>query len=403
MPIYSHSQLSVYEQCPLKFKIHYLDKIRREEEQGIEAFLGTMVHETLKKCYDDIKLTRLNTLNELLLYYENLWQKNWNDAIVITKKDITREHYRALGKIMIEGYYKRYSPFNQDKTVGTEMLFNFSLDDENKYRLRGYIDRLSSPGNNIFEIHDYKTGAHLPIQAEVDSDRQLGLYQVGVQNKWPATKNIKLIWHYMAFDTEMVSSRSGHSISRLVAETKNLIDEIESTVDFMPKESALCDWCEYPDLCPVRKHSYVVEALPANEYLAEPGVALVNKYVELKAKADEIGSDIGKLKEAIIEYARKEGLSVIQGSSRNVRVKFDKKLKFPGKNDEERKELNEILTKEGKWQEVSQLDLTELEHVIEEGRWDKDLIEKIMKYSRIEETSAIYLTRMKGVEEFSKD
>ena len=41
MPIYSHSQLSMYEECPLKYKLCYRDRIKRDVE-GIEGFLGNL-------------------------------------------------------------------------------------------------------------------------------------------------------------------------------------------------------------------------------------------------------------------------------------------------------------------------------------------------------------------------
>jgi putative RecB family exonuclease len=42
MPIYSHSQLSAYEDCPPKYRLRYRDKIKREQE-GIEAFTGSIM------------------------------------------------------------------------------------------------------------------------------------------------------------------------------------------------------------------------------------------------------------------------------------------------------------------------------------------------------------------------
>lgn len=397
MPIYSHSQLSTYEQCPLKYKLNYRDKIKRDIE-GVEAFLGSRVHDTLKKCYDDARLTKANSLNDLFSYYDNIWQKNWHDSIVITKKDLTQEHYQALGKKMIETYYQRYTPFDSDMTIQTEMRLNFTLDDENKYRLTGYIDRLSRTTDGVYQIHDYKTSAHLPSQEDADNDRQLGLYQIGVRKKWPDINNIKLIWHYVAFDRELISSRSDEAISKLVLETTRLIDEIDSATDFPPKESGLCDWCEYPDLCPMRKHFYTVEALPMNEYLSEPGVVLVNKYAELKEKASEIEEELGKVKEAIFDYTRREQVEMIKGSDRKVRVKFDEKLKFPGKNEAERQELEDTIKSSGKWMEVSQLDTTVITRIVESGLWDKELIDEVMKYGRIEETSSVYLSKLKDDE-----
>ena len=62
MPIYSHSQLSMYEQCPLKYKLRYRDRIKRVIE-GVESFLGMMVHDTLQKCNDDVRLTKLNSVD----------------------------------------------------------------------------------------------------------------------------------------------------------------------------------------------------------------------------------------------------------------------------------------------------------------------------------------------------
>jgi len=397
MPIYSHSQLSMYEQCPLKYKLCYRDRIKRDTE-GVEGFLGTMVHETLKKCYDDVRLTKLDSLNDLLSYYNTLWQQNWHDSIVIMKKDLTPEHYQALGKRMLETYYQRYLPFDSDITIGTEMRLNFTLDDENKYRMMGFIDRLSRTGEGGYEIHDYKTSAHLPGQEDADSDRQLALYQIGIQKRWPDIENVRLIWHYLAFDRELVSSRSDAAISRLVAETIGLIDEMESAKEFPPRESALCAWCEYPDLCPMRKHGYTVAALPVNEYLNEPGVVLVNRYAELKEKASEIADELDKVKEAILDYARGEQVQVIKGSDRKARVRFDKKLKFPGRNEAERQELDGMIIQAGKWLEVSQLDTASLTRIVENGLWDKELIAEVMKYGRIEETGSIYLSKLKDEE-----
>jgi len=386
----------MYEQCPLKYKLCYRDKIKRDVE-GVEAFLGTRVHDTLKKCYNDVRLTKVNTLDELLSYYDNIWQQNWHDSIIITKKDLTQDHYKALGERMLETYYKRYAPFDSDITISTEMRIAFSLDDD-RYRLMGYIDRLSRAEGDVYQIHDYKTSAYLPSQQDADNDRQLGLYHIGVQKKWPDIKNIRLVWHYLAFDKDLVSSRSEEAISRLVEDTIRTIDEIGATDHFTPRESGLCDWCEYPDLCPLRKHFVKVESLPLNEYLNEPGVVLVNKYAQLREEESEIDEEMAKVKEAILDYARREEVEVIKGSDRKVRVKFDEKLKFPGKSEDERKELDDAIKQAGKWMEVSQLDTMSLSRVIENSLWSEELIDQVLKYGRIEETSAIYLSKLKEEE-----
>ncbi|MBA7684791.1 hypothetical protein ES703_93200 [subsurface metagenome] len=48
--------------------------------------------------------------------------------------------------------------------------------------------------------------------------------------------------------------------------------------------------------------------------------------------------------------------------------------------------------------EVSQLDTTALTRVVEDSLWDKELIDEVVKYGRIEETSSIYLSKLKDAE-----
>ena len=376
--VYSDSRLSAYEDCPLRYRIRYVDKIKREVE-GIEAFLGSRVHDVLEKCYKDLRFTKVNSLNDLLAFYNKIWQENWNDSIIIMKPELTKEHYRALGEKLIENYYDRYSPFDADITIQTEMRIGFSLDDENQYRMQGYIDRLSRTPDGTYEIHDYKTSAHMPGQEDADNDRQLGLYHIGVQKRWPHVESIRLIWHYLAFDAELTSYRTPEAVSKLVESTESLIDEIESAQDFPPQESRLCDWCEYPDLCPRRKHFYKVEALPVNEFLNEPGVVLANKYAELKNREVWLKDEMDKVREAIVDYVRREKAQVIKGSDCKVTVTFDEKLKFPGKRNAERPELDGIIKEAGKWDEVSGLDTASLTRVIENSLWSKDLIDRVMK------------------------
>lgn len=398
MTVYSNSKLNTYEQCPLKFRFIYLDKLKRPAEESIEAFLGNRVHDTLQKCYEDIKLTKLDSLSDLLEFFNRIWNGKWHDLVLIVRSDVTQNHYRALGEKLIENYYKRYSPFDQDITIGTETRLNFALDSASKYKMTGFIDRLSRTVDNVYEIHDYKTSAHLVDQQEIDADRQLGLYHLAVQKKWHDAQNIRLIWHYLAFDADLISYRTPEAISALTSSTIELINQIESAQDFPPNESRLCEWCEYQQFCPRRKHFYKVESLPVNDYSDEPGVVLVNKYSELKAKVEALEIDIQKVRDAIIDYARREQLEVIKGDDRKARIKFEQKLKFPGKNDGERQELDNVLIEAGKWAEVSQLDTISLGKAVEDKQWSPELIDQVMKYGRIEETPSVYLLKLKKEE-----
>jgi len=398
MAVYSFSKLSTFEKCPCKYKLIYLDKITRPDEESIEAYMGDKVHKTLQKCYENVRHGKITTLDELIDIYKRYWDENWHPSVFIVRKEYTPENYRDMGMKMLENYYKRYAPFDADITLGTELKVTFPLDVENKYVMTGVIDRICKTHDGIIEVHDYKTSSSLPSQKEIDEDMQLGLYQIAVQNKWPSTHNIRLIWHYLAADTDLISHRESEELDTLAKDTIKLIDKIESAGDFPPQASALCEWCEYTAYCPLQKHPAMVDRLPINEYLNEPGVVLVNKYAELRDRSAEIKAEMEQVKEALVDYARKENALVIKGNDYKARVRIEHKMKFPGKNDEGRSDLDDMIVVNGKWMEVSQLDTIALLNTVNENRWPEELNKKIMEYARSEESATVTLSKLNAAD-----
>jgi putative RecB family exonuclease len=398
MPTYSHSQLSTYETCPHQYKLAYIDKIEVETE-NIEAFMGSRAHDALEKLYRDLKVTKLNTLEDLLAFYHQSWEKNWNDMVQIIRKEYSAEDYRRLGEKCISDYYKRYYPFDQGRTLGLEENIFFPLEEEKGYWIRGFIDRLTLVDHSVLEIHDYKTSNKLPTQEEVNSDRQLAFYQMGVEGKWKDIQEIKLIWHYLSFDTEIQSSRTPDQLYQLRQATLELIRKIETDRQFLPKEGPLCDWCDYQGVCPKRKHLITMGSLPPNEYLHEEGVTLVNRYVELKERKrvldEEIDTDIGKVEEALYTYSKREKIDAIFGSDHVAKIKIELKEKYPLKGDPSRRVLDEIVKNAGKWMEVSDLNPWMLARIIGRGGWLPSLVRKVKEFSTLEESRSITISKLK--------
>jgi putative RecB family exonuclease len=398
MPTYSHSQLSTYETCPHQYKLAYIEKIEVETE-GIEAFMGSRVHDALEKIYRDLKVTKLNTLEEIISFYHESWEKNWNEMIRIVRKDYSAEDYRRLGEKCIKDYYERYYPFDQGKTLGLEEYITFHLEEQKDYWIRGYIDRVTLVDSSILEIHDYKTSNRLPTQGDVNSDRQLAFYQMGVSEKWQGIQEVKLIWHYLAFDKEIQSSRTVDELHQLREATLELIRRIETDRQFLPKEGPLCNWCDYQGFCPKRKHLMAVGSLPPNEYLNEEGVVLLNQYVEMNERKrllnEEIDVELSKIEEALYAYARKEELDAIFGSDHVAKIKIEMKEKYPLKGDPNRKTLDEMIKKGGKWMEVSDLNPWMLARIIGRGGWPPSLVNKVKGFSTVEESRSITVSKLK--------
>lgn len=406
MPLYSHSRLQTYENCPLQFKYKYVEKLEIKVEETIETFLGSRVHEALEKLYQDFKMTKKTSLEELISHYSQIWQKNWLDSILVVRKEYNPEHYRKVGERCLTDYYSRYHPFDQGKTLGTEQLILIPLDDQGKYRIRGFIDRVVFTGNGSYEIHDYKTSGHLPEQSFLDSDRQLALYQIGVENKWRDVKNVDLVWHYLVFDKEMRSHRTEDELKELKAKTMELINHIEKMKKedkFPPHESTLCDWCQFYSICPAKKHFYQVELLPPEDYLKDGGVQLVNKYVDLRRRRSELELEKKALEELIYNYVKNENLQVLRGGDFKLKVKIAEKEKLPTKkaNPEDWEKLEHLIKNLKKWNEVSKLDPYLLLDKIKKEDWDKETITRIKKFLIKEEERRIYTSRLRDEDKLS--
>lgn len=398
MPVYSNSKLATYENCPHKYKLQYIDRIELPEGgEGIEAFLGSRVHDVLEKLYKELILTKMNTLEDLLAYFKNEWDRNWHGNVVIVKKGFAKDHYRNAGKESITNYYKRHQPFNQSKTLATEQLLTFKIDD---YTIRGFIDRLSQTSKGIYEIHDYKTSGSLPSQDKLDNDRQLALYQIGIKEKFRDAKDIRLIWHYLLFDKEFRSARSDAQLKDLKKQIVSLIKTIEKDTKFDPIESNLCDWCDYPEYCPAKKHEIKVQNLPPNKYLKEKGVSLVNKYASFKAKIKELREqeaklqlDIDLMANAAAEYAKKENISNIVGSEFMLKVIEETVINFPKAGEELREELEKCIKKGGIWEEVSGLNLAKLDRLIEDEALDQRTRNRLMRFAEEVEEVKVRLVK----------
>jgi putative RecB family exonuclease len=379
MPLYSHSRLSTYENCPQQYKLKYVDKIELlEGTEGIEKFLGSRVHETLDKLYKELILTKLNSLDELITYYDEQWDKNWHENVVICKKEFTKDNYRNAGKAGIANYYRRHHPFNQSRTLATELPISFKIED---YTIRGVIDRLSNIEEGLYEIHDYKTSGYIPSQDRLDDDRQLALYQIGIKEKFRDAQDIILKWHYLLFDKELTSQRSDNQLDDLKQQVISLIKTIEKDSVFKPVESKLCDWCEYPQYCPAKKHEMKVQDLPVNKYLKEEGVTLVNKYASTRAQVKELQLELGFIEEAAVDYAKREGVAKIMGSDFALRITEEKVLQFLRAGEDGREELEEYVRKAGIWEEVSGLNLKRLARIVEDGAVDKKIINGLLKFA----------------------
>jgi len=385
MTAFSISKIGTYETCPLQYKYTYIDRIKVEAEDTVETFLGSRVHEALEKLYRDKQYERLLSLDELLSYFNRIWQEKWKDSVIIVKEDYSQDNYRKVGERQLRDYYQRHSPFDEGRIIGLETKRFLPLDEEGKYSFHIRIDRLMYRGDGLYEVHDYKTGSFLMDQETLDKDRQLAMYSLWVKEQFKDFKKARLVWHFLNFDKEMESFRTHEELEDLRQKILEEIKQIEAADEFPPQVSELCSWCLYKPLCPEWKHQVELEGKEENEYLNDPGLKLVDEYVrlkdELKEHQKEVREKLKKIEEALIVFCEKEGVSAVAGSEKKVSVNEYKDFSFPGKNSREREELIRAIRDLGKWDEVSAIDVYSLKNILKSQKWSSQELDLIKKFT----------------------
>lgn len=249
---YSNSSISCFETCPRKFKFTYIEKPPIVKKESIEAFLGNRVHDTFKKLYTDVQAGKVCGLNELIIFFNKVWDENWKPEIEIKKKEYTSYDYKKSGEDCITMYCRRYYPFDTGTVVDLENKYYFNLDKHGKYKFMGILDRVMKIKDGYYEIHDYKTTAKKNFAEGIENDIQLPLYQVGLGSKFPDVKKVDLIWHFLRFDITIKKSFDSEYIENIKMDTIKTIERIEAETEFRTKESPLCGWCDYIELCPAK-------------------------------------------------------------------------------------------------------------------------------------------------------
>lgn len=272
--IYSHSRLACFEKCKKQFHYRYIEK-RTVDTESIEAFVGKRVHEVIEKLNRFVERGVVPSLPKVLQRFRTDWEEQFQaERVRIVRAENPPEVYRENGERCLANHYRRNYPFDRDESLGIEQHVGFALDGDGRYRVRGIIDRVVRAADGAVEIHDYKTGRWVPSQQELDRDRQLALYQIGVEARYEAAATVRLVWHYLLRDQVRVSTRTPEQLDALRAHTIELIDRIEAERDFEPQPSALCSWCEFNDVCPAMRAG-ASDAAPAAaiETSPEPAVA----------------------------------------------------------------------------------------------------------------------------------
>ncbi len=276
---HSYSRIRQFEECPLKYKKSFIDKI--PVERGLPLLVGAAIHDGIAE-YSEICIRAGKES-----FFEK-WEEVANRAI---ENHRVPESEEEQVRKAIRGYAEqREIPL--DSVYGVEQRFSVNRDLEEcgwmaeDVYFRGVIDLLQIKDNSA-RITDYKSGY------VINNDKfQLEIYAWLVNKMFPHITNFEIVIDYIRHDLQSEAFITIDQIPSIEEKIKRKCDTIEAEKKFKPTTNSGCEYCGYAGVCPLMK-SRGAENYPAPQ-TREEAEELAKRYIELDITRKEIQKQLRK-------------------------------------------------------------------------------------------------------------
>ena len=271
----SYSQLSMFSECPQRWKLNYIDKVT-ESEPSIHLLFGTAMHEVIQTWlevmyYDSVK--NANKLNLEQRLHDKMMELFQQDKETYGKNPCTLEEMREFfqdGVDILDFIKKRRADYFSKrgyKLIGCEVPIEVDL--KKNVKIVGYLDLvILDEFHNTIKIYDIKTstrGWNKWMKKDENKTQQLLLYKQFYAKQYNhPIENIEVeyfivkrkLWEEAMFPQKRVqkfSPASGTVSMNKVAKRLNTFldlafndegERISENIIPTPSKKA-CKWCEF--------------------------------------------------------------------------------------------------------------------------------------------------------------
>jgi RecB family exonuclease len=252
----SHSSLSTYESCPLRYAYRYVERRPGEIRLGQFAFANA-IHRAFELFVRERVRARAGGCTPPGI--DILWT-GFDEAMVgsgLPAEEVERARLRAVP--VLARFVQRESA-NDAQPVGAEMGFGVPVElpgETAGIRFVGYVDRVDRRPDGSTEVIDYKTG-RVASQADVDADRQLTAYAFACARgglRDPASGKAlgpasRLGLYFTDRGTLLWTTRNPDQLEAFEGHVVETVQRVRRR-EFAPRpDPAKCWWCEYRTGCP---------------------------------------------------------------------------------------------------------------------------------------------------------
>jgi len=236
----SFSRISRFEQCPLSFKLSYIDRLPVSQPLPEPLRFGKVVHAALEQFYRDlIEQKHDGPLPEarLLFGFGEAWKREGLQGLNLFTE----------GALMLGDYARRQHHVVAANVLAVEQEF---LLQAGPFTVLGYIDRVDRLDDETIEVIDYKTNRQLFSREEVDGSLQLALYEIAARRIWPWAKRVKLTFEMLRHGLQQHTSRTPEQLEATLRYVEAMGRATEEAESFPARLGAHCATCDQRANCP---------------------------------------------------------------------------------------------------------------------------------------------------------
>ena len=355
----SYTQISLYQSCPLCYKLQYIDGLKLKDKWYFS--FGSTLH-LCAEFFFKVRVPPPPSLEELLRFYEQNWLSEGYESVE------EEARYKVYGKEMLSKFWEIHSADFRIPVV-VERRFHIDIDG---VKLTGIIDRIDKLDSGGLSIVDYKTNKELFTIDDLEKNLQLTLYQLAAEQTWHLPVERLTLYHLRSNTPCSCEPRDEAQLD----EARHLVLAVAEGIGekrFPAIENQYCP-CDFPEHCPYYRQQYMKTApeLPRQGIL--PGMAIagaVEHYVSLQGQIRELQSQFEEIKQLIIDFCQAEGLNRVYGKEHAITYKLVEKTGFS------ENEVRALLEPEGLWERVLSLDQPRLKQLVTDEEVAEDIRHKL--------------------------
>lgn len=240
----SVSKTKTFLQCKKQFEFNYILKMPKKDRD---------YHIFGKFCHRVLEWFHQQYLDGCLLPYNTTMTDAFKVAWEEYKDKMTPEMKKECWEI-VDRYLRLITKDKQNgmpaSVIKVEKRFDFKLADN--LVLNGAIDRIQMDADDVIHVADYKTTKN---KKYLKNDWfQLLTYAYVIISEDPSIKKVRASYILLRHDFEYVTKEFS---KKEILEVKKLYEDYAAQIlaekEFEPNPTALCNYCDFLQLCPAGK------------------------------------------------------------------------------------------------------------------------------------------------------